>query len=441
MPKAVNSFVAHAFRGATPFVRGGLYHHSPPYEGGVAGGATNQAGQPVRNAAATRSRINDGTSRHAIGVMLALTVVVLAEPSEAAEPPAPVQHVVVYAEPGRFAGWPANHGMWAWGDELLVGFSRGYYKDRGSFHHIDHDRPEEFLLARSRDGGLSWSVESPRPAGALGGTQGMRHGKKPAELPDEEPTDLKTPIDFTHPDLALTFRMENSNNGVSRFYFSYDRGHVWRGPFRLPLFGQKGVMARTDYLVEGPKQALLFLTASKANGKEGRPFSARTTDGGLTWEFLAFIGPEPTGYAIMPSTVRVSPGELVTTVRRKDGEKSWIDAYGSHDDGRSWSLLSRPEPDTGEGNPPSLLHLPDGRLCLTYGRRARPYGICARLSSDDGKTWSDAVVLRDDGGANDVGYVRSIIRPDGAVVAVYYYNDRSGPSRYLAATIWKPARP
>src|SRR5690242_1394640 len=77
------------------------------------------------------------------------------------EPPQVLRHVVVYGAPGRFAGWPANHGMWSWGDELLVGFSRGYTKDRGPYHHIDHDQPEEFLLARSRDGGLTWSVEEP----------------------------------------------------------------------------------------------------------------------------------------------------------------------------------------------------------------------------------------------------------------------------------------
>ena len=50
-------------------------------------------------------------------------------------------------------------------------------------------------------------------------------------------------------------------------------------------------------------------------------------------------------------------------------------------------------------------------------------------------------MLRDDGGAADIGYVRSIIRPDGKIVAVYYYNDRSGPDRYLAATIWDVGKP
>src|SRR5215831_5228576 len=144
-------------------------------------------------------------------------------------------HVMIYHQPGRFAGWPANHGIWSWGDEILVGFSRGSYKDRGRFHHIDHDRPEEFLLARSRDGGLSWAVEQPRPAGALAGTPGMRHGLMPVDLPEERPTELVGRIHFTHPGFALTLRMENSNQGVSRYSYSYDRGATWRGPYRLPL--------------------------------------------------------------------------------------------------------------------------------------------------------------------------------------------------------------
>ncbi len=305
--------------------------------------------------------------------------------------------------------------------------------------------PEEFLLARSSDGGATWSVEQPRPPGALSGTLGMRHGVMPAGASPEQPTDLHDPIDFRAgpPTSAMTIRMENTNAlwSIAAFYYSYDRGHTWRGPYWLPLFDQKGVMGRTDYLVNGPRDCLVFLTASKADGLEGRPFCAQTNDGGLTWRFLSFIGPEPTGYAIMPSTVRLSSDHLVTTIRRRDMPKSWIDAYASHDNGRTWAFLSTPEPDTGEGNPPSLLRLADGRLCLSYGLRAKPFGIRARLSSDQGKTWTDPIVLRDDGGSADVGYVRSIIRPDGKLVAVYYYNDRSKPDRYLAATIWDPGKP
>ncbi|MFA6244975.1 MAG: hypothetical protein WC655_28790 [Candidatus Hydrogenedentales bacterium] len=48
------------------------------------------------------------------------------------------QHTTVYKEKGRFGGWPANHGIWIWDNEIVVGFSRGYYKDLGpERHNID----------------------------------------------------------------------------------------------------------------------------------------------------------------------------------------------------------------------------------------------------------------------------------------------------------------
>jgi hypothetical protein len=123
--------------------------------------------------------------RHLCWVALALA---WSAAADAGEPPRVIRQAVVYKEEGRFAGWPANHGIWSWGDEILVGFSRGTYMDRGPYHHIDHDKPEEFLLARSRDGGLTWSVETPGPPGALAGTPGMRHGLMPRGSPRSGPS-------------------------------------------------------------------------------------------------------------------------------------------------------------------------------------------------------------------------------------------------------------
>jgi hypothetical protein len=44
-------------------------------------------------------------------------------PAAEVKPAAPAvpRHVMIYHEPGRFAGWPANHGIWSWGDEILSG--------------------------------------------------------------------------------------------------------------------------------------------------------------------------------------------------------------------------------------------------------------------------------------------------------------------------------
>src|SRR5206468_10366929 len=97
-----------------------------------------------------------------------------------------VKHVMVYHEPGRFGGWPANHGIWSWGNEILVGFSAGYHKDRGpERHNIDHDRPEEHLLARSRDGGLTWTIENPAEKGSLIPVGKALHGVTPPGLAEK----------------------------------------------------------------------------------------------------------------------------------------------------------------------------------------------------------------------------------------------------------------
>lgn len=347
-------------------------------------------------------------------------------------------HVDVYKVKGRFGGWPANHGIWSWGDEILVGFSAGYYKDRGSSHHIDKQKPEEHLLARSLDGGETWSIENPSKKGALIPVGEALHGVTPPGLKEKPWRDCPGGVDFTHPGFCLTARMTSAHAGPARFYYSLDRGHNWRGPFRLPLFGQAGISARTDYLINGKSEAMLFLTAAKPNRREGRPLCARTTDGGRTWKLRSWIGDEPAGFAIMPSTVRLGPSELLTAVRRREGSNRSIETHRSLDDGRSWRLQGAAASDVGVGNPPSMIRLRDGRVCLTYGHRGKPYGIRARLSDNGGRTWGPPIVLRDNGGGTDLGYTRTVQRTDGKVVTVYYFHDEPKSDRYIAATIWTP---
>jgi predicted neuraminidase len=373
-------------------------------------------------------------------LLLSLQAAQAAPRDEPASSPAVLRHVMVYHQPGRFGGWPANHGLWSRGDEILVGFSAGWYKDLGPDRHaIDREKPEEHLLARSRDGGLTWAIEDPSKKGALIPAGKMLHGVPPG-LKEREWRDCPGGIDFTHPDFAMTVRMTDAHAGPARFYYSYNLGRDWEGPFRLPSFGQKGIAARTDYLVNGKHDCTLFLTAAKPDGREGRPLCVRTRDGGKTWDFVSWIGDEPKGYAIMPSTVRLGPKELLTAIRCRDGQ-GWIETYRSLDDGRTWKLDTVPCPNLGTGNPASMIRLADGRVCLTYGRRAEPFSMRARLSEDGGRTWGDEIVLRDGGGGTDLGYPRSEQRPDGKVVTVYYFWDRkTGPERYIAATIWDPGK-
>ncbi len=345
-------------------------------------------------------------------------------------------HVVLARAPGRYGGWPANHGIWAWGNETLVGFSWGHMRSGGaeSGHPIDRQQPEEHMLARSLDGGMTWKHEKPAgltPPPMPGDIAGV-----PTEKGGKEVTALTTPIDFTAPGFALTARMSSIHVGPSWFFYTTDKGRSWNGPYSLPDFGQKGIAARTDYLVDGPNALTMFLTAAKSNGREGRVLCVRTADGGRTWNLVGMVGPEPEGndFAIMPSSVRLSPSSILTLVRHR----AWIEAYRSDDNGATWAHVVRAVPDTGRGNPPSLVKLRDGRLVVTFGYRGAPFGIRAKISRDEGRSWSDDIVLRSDAVDWDLGYTRSVQREDGKIVTVYYYNDGTSTERYIASTVWQP---
>ena len=69
-----------------------------------------------------------------------------------------MRHVEVFREPGRFAGWPANYGVWSWDDEIVVGFTVGYLKPGQTFHARDMSRPFTAMQARSLDGGETWET-------------------------------------------------------------------------------------------------------------------------------------------------------------------------------------------------------------------------------------------------------------------------------------------
>jgi hypothetical protein len=339
------------------------------------------------------------------------------------------RHVIVYDEPGRFAGWPANNGVWIWGDEILVGFARAYYRASEDDHSFDRDKASKSVLGRSLDGGETWSLEDPE--GFVG------DGAEAAPSPGG--------IDFAHPDFAMRV-------GGDEFFVSYDRGKTWKGPYALPDFGGKRLSARTDYLVNDRDDCLLFLSAKEPRvqaGIQDRAFAARTRDGGKTFEFLGWMTGEPiTIRSVMPSTARLSPTHLVSALRRRldvplSGphkiQKMWIDVYESQDDGTTWEFLSQVA-DTGahNGNPPSLLRLRDGRIVVTYGYRSAPEGIRAKVSADGGKTWGPEIHLRDDGRTWDLGYTRSVQRKDGKIVTVYYYTTAERPEQHIAATIWDP---
>jgi len=337
--------------------------------------------------------------------------------------PAMAQNVTVFQQPGRYGGWPANGGMWAWGDELVVDFTGAWFKHVAGGHAVDFKKPFEKWQARSLDGGVTWSAEK------------LELLSDPSA--DSKAQPLPAALDFTQPDFALVFHYVSQNVGPSFFYVSTNRCRDWQGPFRFAVEGVEKIAARTDLVVLGQHDALMFGSAAKTNNKEGRTFCARTTDGGQTWKLVSFIGPEPEGFAIMPATVRLKNGALLTSIRHAEKSKAMIDVYRSDDLGANWKFLGAATGNIG-GNPSTLTLLADGRLVLAYGYRLKPFGIRARVSTDDGATWGEEIMLRGDGLTGDLGYPRTVVRADGKLVTAYYFNGPHDEDRTIQATVWTP---
>lgn len=93
-------------------------------------------------------------------------------------------HRFVYRKSGIFACWPANGGIWHWRDEILVQFQIGTYAENSEREHsVARDKPIRKILARSLDGGKTWTHEE--------------------IIASHETSETHTKIDFTHPDFAM----------------------------------------------------------------------------------------------------------------------------------------------------------------------------------------------------------------------------------------------
>lgn len=373
-----------------------------------------------------------------VGAALSADAQIPAAPSGAA-----IEHSVIYQQDGRFAAWPANGGIWMWNNEILVGFVEAKHVEARGLHSYD-SKTARHKYARSLDGGKTWSIEDAFDAGqkAIAYDHAIDADKAVAAKP------LDRPMDFTHPEFVLAFvRLNNNDDGPSIFYHSNNKGKSWNGPFSFPNLGTAGVATRNDYFVDGKSSLTALITTAKANKQEGRVASVRTTDGGMTWQFLSYLGEEHAGFDIMPSSERLSPTELYTTIRtRTRTSLDLMTAHLSSDNGATWQRMKDPVADTGHGgSPPAIVRLKDGRLALAYAyRSAHGSRMAMRLSRDNGRSWGNEIPLRTGDGANrDVGYPVMAQRPDGKLILIYYWNNvvqpGAKPFRYITATTFDPS--
>ncbi|MDW7655929.1 MAG: sialidase family protein [Bacillota bacterium] len=362
-----------------------------------------------------------------------------------------MKHVIVCYSKEKWCAVPANNGgchpTWQWGDELLAGFTQGDADFSSSGHQVNNNKPFVSCLARSLDGGETWTSWQP---------EHYQSEQCDHNLPAAPPQTLTAAIDFTHPNLVI--RVEGNGyhgNSGCQWFYSLDRGATWAGAFDFghlmqhPELKDSQFTARTAYLVESAHECLFFLSVRAIDiGKHAisqaeKAFLARTRDGGRSFQFVSWIVPPADPFrAVMPSPVRLTAGNMVTAVRRRDGDRCWIDAYATVDHGIHWAFHAKiGETGAHNGNPPALIQLRDKRLCCVFGNRDHGL-ILAKYSSDKGRSWLRTQMVRDDmlsiNGYPDIGYPRLFQRTDNRLVAVYFWCSPEKPQTHIAATIFDP---
>ncbi len=171
--------------------------------------------------------------------------------------------------------------------------------------------------------------------------------------------------------------------------------------------------------------------------EEKRVGAAISSNDGETWEWLSEIpareGDRGLDYHELHA-VQCASGKVVAQIRNhNDANRGWTLQTESSDGGATWRV---PRPIC-YGLPSHLLRLKDDRLLMTYGHRREPFGNQARISEDEGATWSGPLVVSGDGAGGDLGYPSTVELDDGSFVSVWYEKFADLPMAQLRQAKWR----
>jgi hypothetical protein len=211
---------------------------------------------------------------------------------------------------------------------------------------------------------------------------------------------------------------------------STDGGITWSAPYRVPVNSPHGPVAVSN-------GRLLY--AGKDLWGGGAVGVCQSDDDGITWRWLARIPPRPEddvkNYHELHMAEAASGGKLIAHIRNhNEANRNETLQTESADGGATWSI---PRGIGVWGLPSHLLRLRDGKLVMSYGYRREPFGNQARVSRDDGSTWSDPVTLSSDGASRDLGYPSTVELADGSLLTAWYEKLRTSPGAVLRQLRWR----
>jgi len=213
---------------------------------------------------------------------------------------------------------------------------------------------------------------------------------------------------------------------------SRDGGKTWQKR-ELPLPNPAGIMGFHGSIVTDQGVILWPVYGPPTRGDQDHSYVYRSADSGETWTLHEIIG-DARGELPMNETslLDLGDGHILAFVRTGRGADHLFRAE-SFNGGITWGRWA----DSGiTGHPPDLLRLKNGHILLTYGYRHKPFGIRACISTDNGQTWGNEYILRDDGLNSDIGYPMSIQLADGTIFTTYYFKTADGIT-HVAGTLWR----
>jgi hypothetical protein len=222
---------------------------------------------------------------------------------------------------------------------------------------------------------------------------------------------------------------------------STDGGVTWSARFDSKVNSPHGPVVLTDgKLLYAGKQ---LWTGERRNGV------CVSADDGQSWDWLAEIptrkGDDPKEYHELHA-VDTGEGRLIVHIRNHNAaNRQETLQCESTDGGKTWSEPHSIACATSTGSngvwgyPSHLLRLKDGRLLMSYGHRRAPLGVQARLSADTGKSWSEPILISDDGTSGDLGYPSTVQLEDGSLVTVWYEQMKEPKLAVLRQARWQLA--